>query len=92
MCLVKVRVIPTRYAQKLLKFNVYKCLLLSIVTCSFHTEGGESECSIERKEDLDVKVAAYERSGYINILGGVLLNVLWIVPLMELRNDITYVP
>jgi len=39
-----------------------------------------------------MKVASYERSGYINILGGALLNVLWIVPLMELRNDITYVP
>lgn len=47
---------------------------------------------MERQEDLDGKIHAYERSGYLYILGGMLLNVLWIVPLMELRNDITYVP
>ena len=43
-------------------------------------------------EAIAAQIRAYERKGWVLVGVGLLVNLPWVVLMLELRNDIAYVP
>ena len=59
----------------------------------FLTEsGGDPKFRAALSDAIAVKIAAYERKGWVMIMVGLAINLIWIVLVLELKNDIAYSP